>query len=66
MTFQNNYEMKNGKNEQGGATDLILIKIIGEHHVIQNLWQIIKRSVDIYSRNHEDMNINPALQGEML
>ena len=57
---------KNGKNEQGGAIYLIWIKITGEHHLRQNLWQIIKHTIDIYSRNHEDMNINPVLKGGML
>ena len=59
--FSKNYVMKNGQNEQGGATELIWIKITGEHHVRQNQWQIIKYTIDIYSRNHEDININHVL-----
>ena len=29
---------------------MILIKITGEHHVKQKLWQMIKRTIDIYTR----------------
>ena len=54
------------QNEQGDAIDLIWIKITMEHHVRQNLWQIIKHTIDIYSRNHEDMNISPTLKSGML
>ena len=47
--FSKTYVMKkkNGKNEQGGATGLIWMKITGKHHVRQNLWQIIKRTIDM-------------------
>ena len=66
MAFQNLCDIKTVKIEQGGAIDLIRIKITGEHHVEQNLCQIIKHKIDIYSRNHEYMNFNPVLIGGKL